>query len=159
MLAPTSSQEPRPSRSRRLPAWGLPATLLAMSLVLAARYGLRARQDAVVAPRQEHAVGTMVKLTRGKHTTAWYSFAFAGQQYRGSDTVSPSQCFCDVTVYFDPMHPATNALVEYKRKTWADHMTMIFCLWLSAGLAVLLAFVLMLRKPKSKPEPDYPRVS
>ncbi|HTV81331.1 MAG TPA: hypothetical protein VME18_01680 [Acidobacteriaceae bacterium] len=101
-------------------------------------------------------MGTMVKLTHGKYTTAWYSFTYAGRQYRGKDGVSSSHCFCDVTVYFDPRHPSTNSLVEYKRRTWADHSTMIICLWMSAAFAAIL--VLALLKRRSKAEPGYSHV-
>ena len=155
---PPPNQEPRPTRQQRLPAWGLPSVLLAMTVALAAYYGSLARQDAVAAPREQIAVGKMIKLTHGKHTTALYSFTWAGKQYHGKDNVSSSHCFCDVTVYFDPVQPSTNSLVEYKRKAWADHLTMIFCLWMSAGLTVILALALVFAKRRTK-EADYSRAS
>ncbi|MGA7884576.1 MAG: hypothetical protein WCA44_02445 [Acidobacteriaceae bacterium] len=157
MFEQPANQETRPTRRRRVPPWGLFAVLLATSLWLAVHYGTLARQDAVVAPREQVAVGTMLKLTHGKHTTVWYSFTYAGRQYRGSDTVSPNHCFCDVTVYFDPANPSTNTLVEYKRKTWADHLTMTFCLWMSAAFAALLVVAMAIRR--RKPEPDFSHVS
>lgn len=149
---------PRPPRQQRPPAWGFPAVLLATTLALAAYYGSLARQDAAAAPREQVAVGTMLKLTHGKYTTAWYAFTYAGKQYRGKGTVSSSHCFCDVTVFFDPEHPSTNSLVEYKRKTWADHTTMIICLWLAAAFAAILACVPALRRNKRQSQPEYSRV-
>jgi hypothetical protein len=147
----------RPTRRQRLPPWGLFVVLLATTLWLAAQYGLRARQDAGLAPREQHAAGTMTKLTHGKYTTAWYSFTYAGQQYSGKDGVSRTHCFCDVTVYFDPEHPSTNSLVDYTRRTWADHLTMIICLWMSAAFAAIL--VLAFLKRRRKPAPNYSPVS
>lgn len=157
MFEPAGNQNSQTGGARRLQRWAFPVVLLAMSLALAFHYGSLARQDAAIAPRQQVAVGTMLKLTHGKYTTAWYSFTVAGRQYRGKGTVSPSHCFCDVTVYFDPSNPAMNSLVEYKRKTWADHITMSVCLWLSAAFAALL--VLALVKRSSKPQPNYSQVS
>lgn len=150
---------PRSTRRQRVPPWGLFAVLLATSVGLAAYYGFLARQDAAAAPREQVAVGTMVKLTHGKYTTAWYAFTYAGKQYRGKGTVSSRHCFCDVTVYFDPNRPSINSLVEYKRKTWADHITMIICLWMAAGFAAILACVPALRRNKRQFQPDYSRVS
>jgi hypothetical protein len=144
-----------PGRRQRMPPWGLPAVLMLLGLGLAAQYGLRAREDAAVAPRQQVAAGTLTRITRGKHFTGYYSFAWAGAQYRGSDRVSSNQCLCDVPVYFDPSHPATNSRVEYHRKAWADHMTMIFCLCLAGAMALLLAVFLAMRKPRRQPQPDY----
>jgi hypothetical protein len=147
----------RSTRRKRLPPWGLFAVLLATSLGAAVQYESRARVDAAVAPKEQHAVGKMVKLIQGRHPTAWYSFAYAGQQYRGKDGISSSHCFCDVAVYFDPQHPSTNSLVEYNRRTWADHSTTVICLWMSAAFAAILVLTLVMRSKKS--EPTYPQVS
>jgi len=148
---------PRPARRQLLPPWGLFVALLATRLGLAAHYGSLARQDAVVAPREQNTVGRIVKIVHGKHPTAWYSFTYAERQYRGKDGISSSHCLCDVTVYFDPEHPSTNSLVEYKRRTWADHSTMVICLWMSATFAAILVFILAMRR--KKPTLDYSSAS
>jgi hypothetical protein len=147
------------TRRNRLPPWAVLTIWLAIPVGLGVHYGILARQDASIAPRQQTTTGTIHKITHGKHFTAYYSFEYAGNTYQGSDNVSSHQCVCDVTVYFDPVHPSTNTLVEYHRKAWADHLTMVFCGCLAAVLGVMLAGALAFKKRKSKSEPQYSRVS
>jgi len=101
----------------------------------------------------------MYKMSHWKTDRAFYSFEYAGRKYHGSQIVSPDHCFCDVAVYFDPHHPSTNALVEYRRKARQDYGMMVGFGYASIGLAAILACVLVLRKPKNKPESDYSSVS
>jgi hypothetical protein len=146
------------TRRNRLPLWAVLTIWLAVPVGLGVHYGILARQDASIAPRQRTATGMIHKITRGKHITAYYSFQYAGSSYQGSGSVSSKQCACEVTVYFDPVHPSTNTLVEYHRKAWADHLTMVICGYLAAALGVLLAAALAFKKRESRSEPEYSRI-
>lgn len=132
-------------RRRKLPFWGMLTIWLVMAVGFAAYNWFLVRQDQAIAPRENVALGTMYKLSQWKGTTAFYSFKFAGKEYRGSEAVAPDHCFCDVAVYFDPDHPSTNTLVEYRRKAKEDHDMMRDSSYASVGLAALLACVLAMR--------------
>lgn len=142
-------------RRKHVPFWGMLTIWLVMSAGFAAYNWFLVRQDESIAPREHVALGTMYKLTQGRHgPTASYSFTFEGKKYYGSESVSSDHCFCDVAVYFDPTHPSTNTLVEYGRKAKLDHGMMVWCSYGSLVLAAILGCVLALRRPKSTPEGD-----
>jgi hypothetical protein len=146
-------------RRRNLSFRGMLTIWLAMSIAFTSYQRFLVWQDQAIAPREQIALGSMYKFTHWKHDKAFYSFTFAGREYHGSEIVAPNHCFCDVAVYFDPNHPSTNTLVEYRRKSRQDHLVMIWCAYVTIGLVILLAFVLALKKARQKPEANYLDVS
>jgi hypothetical protein len=138
-------------RRKNLPFWAILTIWLVMSTGFAAYNWFLVRQDEAIAPREQVALGTMYKLSHGKSTTASYSFEYSGKTYRGSETVSSNHCFCDVPVYFDPDHPSTNTLVEYRRKINLDHGMMVACSYVSVGLAIILGCVVWALRKSEQP--------
>ena len=144
---------------KNLPFWGM----LTIWLVMAGGFALYQRflvlQDDAIAPRERSALGSMYKFTHRKHDKAFYSFTYAGREYYGSEIVAPNHCFCDVAVYFDPNHPSTNTLIEYRRKSKQDHDLMMWCIYAAGALAVILACVLWLKNIRKSRETEYLRIS
>ena len=138
-------------RRRNLPFWGLLLIWLIMSVGFMIYNWFLIRQDQAIAPAERAVLGSIYRTTRWKQDKAFYSFTFAGQKYYGSEIVGPDKmCICDVVIYFDPEHPSTNTLVEYRKKSKQDHWMMVGCGDASAGLAVALAFVLGLKMTRAR---------
>ena len=149
----------KPERRQRLPLWAILTIWLVMSVGFAVYSWILVRQDEAIAPGEQVARGSVYKVNHGKHDTALYTFSFAGETYYGSDSVRSDQCLCEVAVYFDPAHPTTNNLVEYRLKSLQDNGVMIGCSYAAIGLAALLTLVLAFKKARQKPEADYLDVS
>ena len=143
------------SRRRNLPFWGMLTIWLVMAIGFTAYQWFLIRQDDAIAPRERSALGSMYKMTHWKQDKAFYSFTYEGREYHGSEIVAPGHCFCDVAVYFDPDHPSTNTLVEYRRKSEQDRKMIVGCSYVSMALAIIFACVLLLRKERSKPATGY----
>jgi hypothetical protein len=137
-------------RRRNLPLWRLLVIPLVISVGFMIYRWFLVRQDEAIAPREQVVLGTVYKVTHGKQYTAQYSFAYEGKVYRGSEITHPDQCVCDAAVYFDPTNPSTNTLVEYRRKSKQDRWMMHACSYTSIGLAVALACIWGLKKPRGE---------
>jgi len=140
-------------RRRNLPLWGILLIWLVMSAGFMVYNWFLVRQDEAIAPRQQVVLGSITAIHHGKSDTASYSFTYEGREFHGSQIVSPDQYFGSVAVYFDSAHPSTSSLVDYRRKAKLDHSLMVGCGYTSVGLAVVLAFVLYLKKAKEGPAP------
>jgi cytoskeletal protein RodZ len=135
-------------RRRNLPLWGMLSIWLVMSLGFAAYNWFLVLQDEAVAPREQMALGTINHISHGKHDTAHYSFTYAGKEYHDEEMVRSDQTPGDAVVYFDPTHPSTSSLVEYRRKSKQDRSVMKGCLYAAIGLTAALTFTLFLKWKK-----------
>lgn len=138
---------------RRLPVWGILSILLTMAIGFTLYNWFLVGQDEAIASRERTVLGSIYRTTRWKQSTAFYSFTYAGREYKGSEIVGPDKmCICDVAVYFDPERPSTNTLVEYRRKKKQDHSMMVGCGYasLALGVGLVCAWALKRRTDSAK---------
>ena len=140
------------ARRKRLPFWAMLLIWLAMSTGFTAYNWFLVRQDERIATKEQVALASVYKSTDGKGgPRVFYSFLYDGEKYQGDDGVARGSILSNhVAVYFDPEHPATNTLTEYRLKSKKDHRMMIGCGYASEGLAVILALVLWIKRSSKK---------
>jgi hypothetical protein len=139
------------NRIKNIPLWGMLTIWLVMAIGLSAYNWFLVCQDEATAPREQVVLGSIYRTTHWKQDTAFYSFTYAGRNYKGSEMVRPDKMYIgDVAVYFDPEHPSLNTLVEFHHKSRQDHGMMVGCGYASVGLAALLACVLAFKKVKER---------
>jgi hypothetical protein len=160
LIAEKPKRKPRRRRRKNLPFWAMLLIWLAMSTGFAAYNWFLVRQDERIAPKEQIALGSIYKSTNGRHgPRVYYSFSYEGKEYHGSESVAYGSVIGKyVAVYLDPNDPTTNTLTEFRLKSASDHKMMIGCGYASEGLAVILAFVLWIKRSKKQSTENNPFV-